>query len=200
MPKCYPETKLIASLILDKHFLDTLNNIANGIEKNINYDVSMLWNLQEQLIPYHPHHSIKNFMTPIQCAKDEIEICNINYNSTYVILYCSKYLEEIIRYFLSMLRPVMKFKYRLLSFGNLIKKLENYDFLPKAIVEALNQIYILNSRAQSEQEAQFKAMDAITVYICSLIIGCRLLELSDQRLKVSESKCLDNFYKVNAGD
>lgn len=196
MPKCYPETKLIASLILDKHSLDTLDNIADGIEKNINYDVSMLWNLQEQLIPYHPHHSIKSFMIPIQCAKDEIEICNINYNSTYVMLYCSKYLEEIIRYFLSMLHPVRKFKFKLFSFGSLIKRLESYDFLPKAIIEALGQIYLLNSKAHSEQEAQFKPLDAITIYICSLMIGCRLLELSDQRLKISEKRCLDSFYKV----
>jgi hypothetical protein len=200
MTKCYPETKFIASLFLDKRSLDILDSIIEEIEKHIDYDVNMLWNLQANLIPYHPHDSIKNFMTPIQCAKDEIEICNINYSSTYVILYCSKYLEEIIRYFLSMLHPVMKLKYKICSFGSLIKKLEDYDFLPKAIIEGLEKIYNLNLKSLGEQDPDFKPKDAVTIYICSLIIGCRLLEISDQQLKLSESKCLDTFYKLNTRD
>lgn len=197
MRGCSRETQIITSLFLDKHSQKALDKIAYEIESNVNYDTTALWELQETLIPYHPHSSMKNFMTPLQCAKDEIDICNININCTYVILYCSKYLEEVMKFFLSVIHPVMKLKYKITPFGNLIKKLGNHDFIPKYIIEGSEQLYCLNRKCLDNPDVDLSPKDAVTFYICSMLLGCRLLEFSDQYLKNSENKCTDNLYKLD---
>ena len=197
MYECTPETEMLASLLLDKHSQETLGIIVSDIQRNLNYDTKRLWELQEVLVPCHPHNSIDKFMIPLQCARDEIEICNINYNCTYVVLYCSKYLEEIIRFFLSVLHPVMRLKYKITSLGGLIKKLESHEFIPKTLFQASEQIYKIYSRCVDNPDIDLKPKDAVTIYLCSIIIGCRLLEYSDQNIKLAEKTRINNFYNIN---
>lgn len=197
MQGCSHETEIVSSLLLDKHVLLKLEEIASEMEDNINYDSAPLWELQDSLVPNHPHNLIKNIMTPLQCARDEIEICNINYSGNYVILYCCKYLEEITRYFLCIMHPVMKLRYKITPLSNVIHKVSNFDFISPKISEGLMAIFKLGGRCKSSDNIIITAKDAISIYICSMIIGTHLLNSSDSHIKQSEEKCLDSLYNID---
>ncbi|MDP4088850.1 MAG: hypothetical protein Q8930_06205 [Bacillota bacterium] len=193
------ETEILSSLVLNHDILIKLEEIVKEIENNINYDSAPLWELQSLLIPSHPHDSMKDIMTPLQCARDEIEICNLNCSGNYVILYCQKYLEGIVRYFLSIIHPVMRLKYKVTPYGSLIHKLDNLSFVPKELSEGLKEIFKLCQRCGNLENTAVSPKDAVFTYICSMLIGTRLLTISDSHIKRSEEKCLNTLYKIDLG-
>lgn len=197
MRACSPEMDIVSSLLLDKPTLMKLDEMAEEIENNVNYDSAPLWELQAMLIPRHPHDRIKDIMTPIQCARDEIEICNINYSGDYVFFYCRKYLEETVRFFLSIMHPVLKFRYKITPMSNLIHKLESFHFISDDLSKSLTEIEKLNQRCITVEDTGITPKDALIIYICSLIIGTRLLSYADSHIRETEENCTNNLYNID---
>jgi hypothetical protein len=196
MRACSQEADNISSLFLDIHHQEELNRIIEEIENNTDYDTVPLWEFQKSLVEIDSYKMLKNIMLPLQFARDEIEIYNINYNANYVILYCNKYLEEAMRYFLSIYHPVMKLRYRIANFSSLLKNLENYDSVSKDILEGLKLLHSIKLKLETGDEFSTTPKDAIVTYICSLIIGRTLLELTSARIKKIRKKNISTAHII----
>lgn len=182
------EVKELSQLIFSDSEFEVLKELITSISNNRNYDTEPLWNFETELLDrliidfgrecsgddicLYREKSIQN---SLQCARDEIEICNVNYTSKYVILYCGMHLEAVLKHLLRSSDSLGKIRYFYSSLEKLVPKLNNFHIIPNHIIKGYQLIVPIYNIARkiTDEEAfsSFSPGDAVITYLCTRVLS-----------------------------
>lgn len=184
--------------LLNNLFDDTEKEILKEIEEEIirnpvSYNIEKLWVLDKRIggigaysMPVNPVINPlpggigRIIYRPLQYARSNMEINNINDNARYAIQNVGLHLEGLVRYILKEDRIIKVMPSSKMTLGQGINKLQKYNFDNNIFIN-LNHILSIYNLAKhglnidEKRQRTFTPMDTIIFYLSSRKIGNSLL-------------------------
>jgi len=195
MDKILPNTYRLLCNLFDDYERTILSEIENELRKNpINYDLKILWKLDRSIggigaysMPADPVLNPmpggigRTIYRPLQYARENMEISNINHNSRYVIQNVGLHLEGLVKYVIRQERIIKITPSSKVTLGQAIRKLNPNKYEKKYFdnLTDILELYNLSKHGlnnDKKRQRTFTPMDAIIFYLSSRKIGNKLLE------------------------
>lgn len=208
-----PESEKLSRLLLKTEHVEIIDRLVTEIQSNGNYDTSPLYELDrsfdfllnddtamDKITEGYPYHHENTIYTPLQYAREEIEICNINYTGAYVVKYSFMHLEAAARYFLKNNYPLRRFFLSNISLESSLKNLTSLNTLPENIIEGYKIFISLHNKSLKDiDENRSSAFitspkDALISYFSARIIGLTTLKYSHAKEAIHYMRKSDNPY------
>ncbi|MEG1432534.1 MULTISPECIES: hypothetical protein [Eubacterium] len=119
---------------------------------------------------------------PLQYVRSEIEITDIRMNARYVIQMSGMHLEAVCRLYLKAKEPFRVFKFKQITLGKSIYKMQKLGDVDSMIIENLLQFMKVYNRSKHEinqdisKERLFTAYDAMVGYFSARSLGVSVLK------------------------
>ncbi len=169
--------------------------IENEIEeKSSNYITDKLWISDQSLggvgaycIPPDPKLNPfpggqkRELFRPLQYARADIDICDVNIHARNVVHMSGMHLEAVCRLVLKTKTTIGAFRFNGTTLGKAVHKIENFYIIDSSIIEGFYSFIAIYNRSKHEinqddtKERLFNAFDAVVAYFAARILGLALL-------------------------
>lgn len=122
----------------------------------------------------------REFYRPLQYARSNIDILDINFTARYIIQSCGMHLEAICRELLKR-NNLIKIRFNNITLGQSIEKISKQQLISKEIVDALYKFVKIYNKSKHEVNQSnkrvrlFNSKDALAMYFIVRILGVKIL-------------------------
>lgn len=138
--------------------------------------------------PY-PSGQKRALYRPLQYARSEIEICDVQMHARYTIQMCGMHLESVCRFYLQNRKKLGSLHFRNTTLGKAVQQMQSMKEIDSSTIDSLFAYVDVYNRSKHEinqddsREHLFNAYDAVVGYYSARILGLDILRV----LNVAES-------------